>query len=161
MAGGWGSSCLRHYDALRTKIDMWLTPFYMWHSVVFWVKGFDDSFSIERINHQRCSVRKGVLRNFTKFTGKHLFQSLFLNKVAGLRSATLLKKRIWHRCFPENFAQFVRTPFLQNTSGRLVLNTVTNELDLVNLQQSKFKINFKKINVTPWEFNNFTNFKDQ
>ena len=27
---------------------------------------------------------KGVLRNFTKFTGKHLCQSLFFNKVAGL-----------------------------------------------------------------------------
>ena len=30
--------------------------------------------------------RKGVLRNFAKFTGKHLCQSLFLNKVAGLRT---------------------------------------------------------------------------
>ena len=29
--------------------------------------------------------KKGVLRNFAKFTGKHLCQSLFLNKVAGLR----------------------------------------------------------------------------
>ena len=28
-----------------------------------------------------------------------------------------LKKRIWHRCFPVNFAKFLRTPFLQNTSG--------------------------------------------
>ena len=28
--------------------------------------------------------KKGVLKNFAKFTGKHLFQSLFLNKVAGL-----------------------------------------------------------------------------
>ena len=26
--------------------------------------------------HQRCSMKKGVLRNFTKFTGKHLCQSL-------------------------------------------------------------------------------------
>ena len=34
-----------------------------------------------RSSHQRCSVRKGVLRNFTKFTGKHLC----------LRPATLLK----------------------------------------------------------------------
>ena len=25
------------------------------------------------------------------------------------------KKRFWHRCFPVNFANFVRTPFLQNT----------------------------------------------
>ena len=29
---------------------------------------------------QRCSVRKGVLRNFAKFTGKYLCQSLFFNK---------------------------------------------------------------------------------
>ena len=33
-----------------------------------------------------------VLRNFTKFTGKLLCQSLFVNKVAGLRPATLLTK---------------------------------------------------------------------
>ena len=32
---------------------------------------------------QRCSVKKGVLKNFEKFTGKHLCQSLFFNKVAG------------------------------------------------------------------------------
>ena len=79
-----------------------------------------------RSSHQRCSIKKGVLRNFTNFTGKHLCQSLFFNKVAGLRPATLLKKRLWHRCFPVNFVKFLRTPFLQNTSGRLLLETFTN-----------------------------------
>ena len=34
-------------------------------------------------------VLKGVLRNFTKFTGKHLCQSLFFNKVAGMRTPFL------------------------------------------------------------------------
>ena len=34
---------------------------------------------------------------------------------------TLLKKRLWHRCFPVNFVKFLWTPFLQNTSGRLLL----------------------------------------
>ena len=34
--------------------------------------------------------------------------------------ATLLKKRLWHRCFPVNFAKFLRTTFLQNTSWRLL-----------------------------------------
>ena len=29
---------------------------------------------------------------------------------------TLLKKRLWHRGFPVNFATFLRTPFLQNTT---------------------------------------------
>ena len=71
--------------------------------------------SRDRSSHRRCSVRKGVLRNFTKFTGKHLCQSLFLNGVA--RPATILKKGLWHRCFPVNFVKLLRTPFLQSTSG--------------------------------------------
>ena len=32
--------------------------------------------------------KKGVLRNFAKFTGKHLCQRLFFNKIASLRPAT-------------------------------------------------------------------------
>ena len=48
-----------------------------------------------RSSHRRCSIRKDVLRNFAKFIGKHLCQSPNLNKVAGLRPATLLKKRLW------------------------------------------------------------------
>ena len=66
--------------------------------------------------------KKCVLKNFTKFTGKHLCQSLFFNEVTVLRPATLSKIRLWHRCFPVNFVKFSRTPFLQNTSGRLLLN---------------------------------------
>ena len=73
-----------------------------------------------RSSHGRCSVRKGVLRNFEKLTGKHLRQSLLFDKFAGQRPATLLKKRVWQRRFPMNFAKFLRTPFLQNTSGRLL-----------------------------------------
>ena len=74
-----------------------------------------------RSSHRRSSVRKVVLRNFTKFRGKHLCQSLFFNIVAGLRPATLLKKRLWHSCFLVNFGKFLRTPFLQNTFWRLLL----------------------------------------
>ena len=37
------------------------------------------------------------------------------------RPATLLKKRLWHRCFPVNFSNFLRTHFLHNTSRRLLL----------------------------------------
>ena len=66
-------------------------------------------------------VRKGVPRNFAKFKGKHLCQRLFFNKVAALGPATLLKKSLRHRRFPVNFAKFLRAPFLQNTSGRLLL----------------------------------------
>ena len=45
----------------------------------------------------RCSVRKGVLRNFEKFTGKHLCQSLFLNKVAGLRHCKISRNTFSYR----------------------------------------------------------------
>ena len=65
--------------------------------------------------------KKGVLKNFIKFTGKHLCRGLFFNKVENLRLATLLKTRLRHRCFPVNFVKFLRTPFLQNTSERLLL----------------------------------------
>ena len=61
-----------------------------------------------RSSQQKCSVKKGVFRNFAKFTGKHLCQSLF----AEPQPATLLKKRLWHWCFSVNFAKFLRTPFL-------------------------------------------------
>ena len=38
-------------------------------------------------------MKRDVLRNFAKFSGKHLCQSLFLNNVAGLSSGTLSKKK--------------------------------------------------------------------
>ena len=65
-----------------------------------------------RSSRQEVFCEKGVPWNFTKFTEKHLRQSLFLNKVTGLSPATLLKKRLWCRCFLVNFAKFIRTPFL-------------------------------------------------
>ena len=71
-----------------------------------------DTEIMKRINGQKqppkLFCKKGVLRNFAKFTRKHLCKSLFFNKVAGLRPATLLKKRLWHR-------------YLKNNSRRLLL----------------------------------------
>ena len=71
-----------------------------------------------------CPQIKGFLRNFVKCIGKNLCQSLFFNKVAGLRPATSLKKRLWHRCFPVNFAKFLRTPFLLDDSSVLLTYSV-------------------------------------
>ena len=45
--------------------------------------------------------KRGVLRIFAKFTGKHLYQSLFFNKVLEFGTG-----------FPGNFAKFLRAPFL-------------------------------------------------
>ena len=72
-------------------------------------------------SHPEVFCKKGVLRNFTKFTGKRLCQSLFFNKVAGLRPSTLFKKRVWHRCFPVNFVELLGTPFFKDHLWWLLL----------------------------------------
>ena len=77
-------------------------------------------------SQQRCSIKESVLRNFLKSAGEHLCQSLFFNKVAGIKPAITLKKRLQHRCFLVNFPKFLKTPFLQNTSGRLLLKLIIN-----------------------------------
>ena len=91
--------------------------------------------------------KEGTLRNFAKFTIKHLCHSLFFNKVAGVRPATLLKKRPWHRYFPVNFAKFLRTPFptehlrwlLLYGLQHIILQEQSVLSDVVKLFHSKFK----------------------
>ena len=68
-------------------------------------------------------MHKGVVRNLTKFTGKHLCQSFFL-----------LKKRLWHRCFPVSLVKCLRMPFLQNISGRLLLFFIGTKLTCSELR---------------------------
>ena len=46
-----------------------------------------------------------------------------------MSACNFIKKRLWHRCFPIKFAKFLRKPFLQNTSGRLLLFRVNRVSD--------------------------------
>ena len=100
------------------------------HNIFFWlnsIESFVENFgklivhvySLYRSSRPEVFCKEGVLWNFAKFTGKHLCQSLFFKKFAGLRP--LLKKRLWYRYFLVNFVKFFRTSFLQNTSWRLLL----------------------------------------
>ena len=75
-----------------------------------------------RSSRQRCSFRKTVLKHFAIFTGKHLlFESLF-KKVADLKPCNFIKKKLQHRCFSVNIAEFLRTPILKNICERLLLS---------------------------------------
>ena len=101
----------------------------------FWYcfhKCFQD---LIRSSRPKLFCKKGVLRNFAKFTGKHVCKSLFFSKVAGLRPATLSKKRLWYRCFPMNFENFLRTPFIIEKLRWLLLSYIHffNWLSLWNL----------------------------
>ena len=56
-------------------------------------------------SHLRCSV-KSCSYKFRKIQRKTpVSESLFFSP------ETLLKKRLWPRCFPRNFVKFLRTPF--------------------------------------------------
>ena len=72
-----------------------------------------DTLNTNRSSRTDGFCKKAVLRNFKKCTGKHLCQSLFLNKATSLR--------LWHRCFPVNFVKFLRTPFLKEHLWWLLL----------------------------------------
>ena len=91
-----------------------------------------------RSNCPEVFYKKGVLRNFDKFTGKHLCQSLFFNKVAGYRPATLLKKRLLYRCFPLNFCKISKNNFFIEHLWWLLLTTF-------NISDVCFWFKFKKL----------------
>ena len=62
-------------------------------------------------SHRRCSIKKVVLKNFPKFTGKHLYQSLFFNKVAHLRPATLFENEALVQLFSCEFSKIFKNIF--------------------------------------------------
>ena len=97
-----------------------------------------------RGSHRRCFIKKDVFKNFSKFRGKTLRQNLVFDEVVGLRPVTLLKKRLWHKCFPVNFAKFLRTPFLQDTFGRLLLDVSCDYCLIHNMTFSYQEMSDKK-----------------
>ena len=121
--------CYLEFEAIQVKRRVF------WRDVtqLSYVTSQDPSFYLTRLHNKssielgseavihRSSVTKSVVRNFTKFTGKHLCQSLFLIKLEASKSATLSKKRLPHRCFPVNFPKFLTTSFVTDHPRWLLL----------------------------------------
>ena len=68
----------------------------------------------------------------------------FYNKVASL------KLRLWQRCFLVNFASFLRTTFLQNTSVWLVLNNLFLDIHSTKLENIFSNYEIEKRNLHPY-----------
>ena len=101
-------------------------------SVTFWSWQY-------RSTHPEFSCKKGVFKVFAKFTGKRQCWYPIVNKVAGWRSATLLKNRLGERCFPVNFANFLRKCILQSICKRLRLTVAIHKLFFINkIKKSNF-----------------------
>ena len=58
---------------------------------------------------RRCSVKKVFLEMSQNSQKNTCARVSFLIKLQA-PPATLLKKRLWHRCFPVNFVEFLSTP---------------------------------------------------
>ena len=83
---------------------------------------YEENFHTSRSSRLEVFCKNGVLRNFAKFTGKHLRQSRFLNRVAGAKVAVaawnFIKKEPLALVFSSEFWEISKnTFFLQNTSG--------------------------------------------
>ena len=81
-----------------------------------------------RSSRPNVFCKKGAFKNFTKFTGKHLRLSLFLNNVAGLKpqACNFIKKETLAQVFSCEFCEFFeisKNTFLERTplvaGGRL------------------------------------------
>ena len=90
--------------------------------------------------------KKDFLRNMANVTGKHLCQSLFFNKYQ-----KLLKKRLWHSCFPLNFARFVRKHFYRSLLDNCFLHMTTHVSYVSSeVQDDLFNVACAGINHTPF-----------
>ena len=85
-----------------------------------------------RSSHQRWSIKNGVLKYSAKFTGKHLYRTLFLNKVAGLRHLRPQPSRYAHISIFHHtlFVYYFPTPLqlfsISNSSFKLGFISVSN-----------------------------------
>ena len=69
-------------------------------NVNIFAKRSAENLKLTRSSLPEVFCEKVVLKDFSKFTGKCLCQSLRPGP------ASLLRKRLWHRCFPMNSPKF-------------------------------------------------------
>ena len=90
-----------------------------------------------RSSHQRCSIGIGVLKNFKKFTGKHLYQSLIFNKVAG--PCNFIKKEALAQVFSCEFCEIFKNTFftehLRTTASRCKQREKKNKIKYIRCKQ--------------------------
>ena len=86
-----------------------------------------NELNLEKQTKIYTKFKKGVLRHFAQFTGKHLCQSFFFNKLAALGPATLLKKETLAQVFPCEFYEISKTTFLEYKKNKKNSRTWSEE----------------------------------
>ena len=99
--------------------------------------------SAETVQLQRLRPQRVAARPQRELLCAFQFQKLEWMELDDVEPAILLKQRLWYRCFPVNFVKFLRTPFLQNTCGRLPLKGIMRVyMFLKNLRQMFLSFTF-------------------
>ena len=94
--------------------------------------------SIFRSSRPEVFCKKGVFKNFTKFTGKNLCQSFFFNKVNF--SIKFIKKESLAQVFSVNFALFLRTPPVATSAFSNTSYLYQHFIDFrINMAANKYK----------------------
>ena len=96
--------------------------------LTFWQWYFGFSSGLQKWDHLSCMRQHAANQTLVRIPN----YLIIFGKLTRIKAATggvlqsckpdLLKKSLWDSCFPVNFAKFLRTSFLQNTSGRLLLS---------------------------------------
>ena len=92
--------------------------------------------------HKNTAIRRQPPEVFNKKGFLKISQNSLENACA--RVSFLKKRRLWHKCFPVNFAKFLRIPFLQNTSGRRIQNPL-KIINTLSVNLTKWSNTFKQL----------------
>ena len=106
------------------RLIVFVLPFWRNHLDYYWPK---ERASLSQYVFEKLEAATGCVpqkKMFLKIS--EMSQENTCARVSKVSEpANLLKNRLWYRCFPGNFVKFLRTPFLQNNSGRLFLKNKT------------------------------------
>ena len=123
---------------IRTLLTQCKLGFFV--SVTYWESAY---VSICRGSRPEVFCKKDVLRNFAKFTGKHLCQSVFFNKVAGWPatkdfSCTKCAMFFVLPWVTVNITSLLKVFFLELKIEYLIIRTLREQTHLLNRPYSQF-----------------------
>ena len=107
-------------------------------------------------SHRSCSIKKKMFLEILQNSHENTCRP---------RASTLLKKGIWHRFFPVNFANFYRPPpgdcfwhgkvnnvFWQVENKKLYTPCFVSKLNIIQIHVCKFwSVNYTKGDATKWK----------
>ena len=126
----------------------------IWDRILIFFQIFTES-NLYGSSHLKCSVRKGVLRSFAKFTGKHLCQTLFWQSCRPdacnfIKKETLAPVFTCEYCGISKNTFFYRTPQVDASVGMTYSKRLDSRKDLhsVNSAWSILHAKFKACFLT-------------